>query len=56
MSIEVDVESFTAMDTPSVPVWTLCVFKSGFVVAPVVEALNALARDPFYAVSDSSYQ
>jgi hypothetical protein len=48
MSIEVDVDSFTAMDPPAVPVWTLYVYNSGFVVAPVVETLAALAKDSFY--------
>jgi hypothetical protein len=54
MSIEVDVDSFTAMDPPAVPVWTLYVYNSGFVVAPVVETLAALAKDSFYGVRDST--
>jgi hypothetical protein len=42
------------MDPPAVPVWTLYVYNSGFVVAPVVETLAALAKDSFYGVRDST--
>lgn len=51
MSIDVDVDSFTTMDPPAVPAWTLYVYQSGFVVAPVVDTMIALSKDSFYSVS-----
>ncbi len=50
MSIDVDIDSFAAIEPPAVAVWTLFVYKSGFVVSPVVDTLAVMAKDPFYGV------
>jgi hypothetical protein len=49
LSVEVDVNSFSTNNPPSVAVWTLYVYKSGLVVTPIVEGLLRLADDKFYA-------